>query len=109
MLSPKSNRIRNRTPGVIANNAPGAVKARYDALRTKRIQLAQAAGFESDHKLAGALFSALECGRVGWYMLTDPHPCQGCGSPTEVAELYNAGGWLLLRPVCPKCSATPGA
>jgi hypothetical protein len=100
-----AKRNRRQTPGVIRNNEPQIVRRRYDELRQKRFELAKSAGFETQRKLEGIVFKALEQGRYGWYMLEAPQPCAKCSTPTSVAELYKlSNGWLMLKPVCVKCN-----
>lgn len=100
-----TRRTRRQTPGVIANNSPAAQRQRYETLRQKRMQLAQRAGFDSDKKLLGAMLKALESGpQDGHQILSTKRHCQKCGCMTDIANMHQLQGWLLLQPICIHCA-----
>lgn len=105
-----TKRTRRQTPGVLANNEPAAVAERMRLTRLRRRRVAQDAGFPTADKLAAVVFEALSSKpQQGHQLLDAKRPCQKCGRQTDIANIYELQGWLLLQPICIKCSANRGA
>lgn len=88
------------------NSAKAADRMRQ--LRLERNAKLQAHGWQSDAELINAVLAGLG-EQAGHYLLDKCYPCQRCNTPTDVANLFNVKGWLLLQPICIKCATAAAA